>query len=662
MTACKALHAERQVVFDDSLRSNAIVDSLLQAFPFAFLVDAEGRLRRLGRFFARRHPVLLNKPLTEAFTMPTAPAEECDLWNRIRARLAPSGPSGRIEFTFVSIKSKTDDRGTPSDEAESRLNLAGTFVPLGQETFLFIGTIAPDSIRNLSEHGLSIGDFGPVDPTPEYAMMAEVNAGMLADTQLMNQQIKAAHDRSQAAKLELERKNRFLGTIMEFLPVSLAIRDAKNRQIVLVNRPFGLDRVVDDQVGRTFFELLPEPTARELTAFDDQLVDDPSKTTSDEFFIDDTEGRRLLHQRICAVPGSDERAEFILTLLEDVTDRWKVLEDLRTSEASLKRSQSMAKIGSWRYRFRSGQVEWSDQMHILWGWKPGNFRLTRKAILTRIEAQDRAKTVSAILKALRLRQPMEATFQLNTGGGKPLHIQLEVECEHDADGSLLGLFGTCQDITDRIEAEERIRQLACQDALTGLPNRFLFGDRLKAAMARVRREKTSLAIHCLDLNDFKGINDTLGHAVGDELLRQVAQRLTGALRSSDTVARLGGDEFAIIQAPIQAMEEASLLAARLIEAVSAPYLIDNHNIFTSTSIGVAMYPKNGSDPDKLLCFADAALYQAKDQGRASYQFFSPRMQKHLRYRKKLENDLRSALDADQFSLHYQPQYCLRSSR
>lgn len=171
-----------------------------------------------------------------------------------------------------------------------------------------------------------------------------------------------------------------------------------------------------------------------------------------------------------------------------------------------------------------------------------------------------------------------------------------------------------------------------------------------------------MAIHCLDLNDFKGVNDTLGHAVGDELLSQVAQRLTAPLRSSDTVARLGGDEFAIIQAPVQVEEEASLLAERVIEILGAAYRIDDHDIFTSTSIGIALSPTNGRNPEKLLRFADTALYQAKDQGRGSYRFFSPEMQERLHHRKRLEHDLRDAVDAGQFSLHFQPQYCLRSER
>ncbi|MDH3662372.1 MAG: EAL domain-containing protein, partial [Alphaproteobacteria bacterium] len=189
-----------------------------------------------------------------------------------------------------------------------------------------------------------------------------------------------------------------------------------------------------------------------------------------------------------------------------------------------------------------------------------------------------------------------------------------------------------------------------------------FSDRLKVALSQAEREGTSLAIHCLDLNDFKGVNDTLGHAVGDDLLCQVAHRLTDVLRASDTVARLGGDEFAIIQVPVQTAEEASILAERLIAAIGTSYRVDDHDVFTSTSVGIAVSPENGRSPEELLRLADAALYQAKAQGRGCYQFFSPEMQEQLRYRKGLECDLREALDSDQFSLNFQPQICLQSGR
>lgn len=457
---------------------------------------------------------------------------------------------------------------------------------------------------------------------------------------------------------ELERKNRFLDMIMEFLPVSIAIRDAKTRQFVLVNRTAGTEMTANGYIGKTFFELMPEAKARELTALDDQVVNDPSTTTSDEFFVDKADGRRRIHQRLRAVPGPGGEAEFILTHIEDVTDRWRILEELEASATSLRRSQAMARIGSWRWQLGSKTVEWSDQMYALWDQDPTVFTPRSHSIFRQIDEQDLSNVRSTIKMAIRSGEPGDVTFKLNRHDAKPTDIHLAIEV--DRDDKSWALFGTCQDVTDRIEAEERIRQLACQDALTGLPNRFLFSDRLDIALSHASRGASKLAVHCLDLNDFKGVNDTLGHAVGDDLLCQVANRLTKLLRSSDTVARLGGDEFAIIQAPIKSPDEAVKFAELVIATLSVPYSVDGQDVLTSTSIGISLCPDNGTEAGQLLRFADTALYQAKTHGRGGLCFFSPEMQKRLQYRKKMELDLRGALDAKQFEIHYQPQYCLQS--
>ena len=634
-----------------------LITSLLHLHPFAFVMDATGRLSRLGAFFQNRYPTLLGRHAADIFQLSASPADNLDRWRQRLARLAPGLPSERIDFALAASGTADDNAGLPP------LRLAGSLLETDDRAaILFIGTIAPACVKRLSDYGLSIGDFGNADPTPEFAVMAEVNAGMLADSQLINQQLKAAHDQSVAAKQELERQNRFLNTIMEFLPVSVTIRDAATRRFLLVNRAIDDRLAPEDCVGKTFFDLHPQAKAEELKALDDQALAHPNETTADAFFIDRPDGRRLIHQRLRAVPGPGGDPEFILTQLEDVTERWKTLEDLRSSEASLKRSQSMAGIGSWRYHFTSKAIEWSDQMYALWGSAPGAFDLTRGSVLAVIDDQDRPKVIRAIIDTLRKRAPVEVIFRLNAKTGPQIHLLLDVEVEFDENGRLSGLFGTCQDITDRIKAEEQIKQLACQDALTGLPNRFLFSDRLEIALTRAQREGTSLAVHCLDLNDFKGVNDTLGHAVGDELLRQVAQRLRDMLRASDTVARLGGDEFAIVQAPIRSVEEAKQLATRLIDTLGTPYHINDHNILASASVGITVSPENGRRSEQLLRFADTALYQAKAFGRGSYRFFSSEMEQRLRHRKRLERDLQDALDGNQLSVHFQPQYSLRSGR
>jgi diguanylate cyclase (GGDEF)-like protein/PAS domain S-box-containing protein len=210
------------------------------------------------------------------------------------------------------------------------------------------------------------------------------------------------------------------------------------------------------------------------------------------------------------------------------------------------------------------------------------------------------------------------------------------------------------DVTERKRAEARVVHMAHHDSLTNLANRVLFRERMGEALARVRRENHSLAIHCLDLDHFKSVNDTLGHPVGDALLRAVAERLLHCVRASDTVARLGGDEFAIIQDGVKTPEEVSAFAARLLEIVGQPYLLEGHVIVANVSDGIVLAPSDGEDPDLLLKNADMALYRAKGDGRATYRFFEPEMDARLQARRLLEVDLRAALQLRQFELHYQP--------
>ena len=224
-----------------------------------------------------------------------------------------------------------------------------------------------------------------------------------------------------------------------------------------------------------------------------------------------------------------------------------------------------------------------------------------------------------------------------------------------------GWVATYEDVTERRRSEARIAFMARHDALTGLPNRALFGEKIEEAVASVGRDG-GFAVLCLDLDRFKQVNDTLGHHVGDELLRAVAQRLRYCVREADTVSRLGGDEFAIVQPKVDRPEAAALAAHQIIEVLSAPYDVAGHRITIGVSIGISLAPGDGAASGKLLKNADVALYRAKADGRGTWRFFEAEMDARLQARRTLELDLRDALDRDEFEIYYQPVYDIKHDR
>lgn len=229
-------------------------------------------------------------------------------------------------------------------------------------------------------------------------------------------------------------------------------------------------------------------------------------------------------------------------------------------------------------------------------------------------------------------------------------------------GEVLGLLMTVVDITERKKVEETIRHMARHDALTSLPNRIMFQDRLQQALVNAERVGRIVAILYLDLDHFKDINDTLGHPIGDLLLQRVSDRLVACARDSDTVARLGGDEFAIIASNLNQVDDVTVLARRIIDALGQPFDLEGQKVHTATSIGVTLYPADNHDPDQLLKNADMALYRAKDSGRGRYQFYDAAMDTEVQIRKEMEHDLRLGIERSEFKLLYQPQVDLSNGK
>jgi diguanylate cyclase (GGDEF)-like protein/PAS domain S-box-containing protein len=219
-----------------------------------------------------------------------------------------------------------------------------------------------------------------------------------------------------------------------------------------------------------------------------------------------------------------------------------------------------------------------------------------------------------------------------------------------------------RDITERKHAEAQIRTLAYHDALTGLPNRLLFNDRLAMALAQAQRRQQRVGVLFVDLDRFKIINDSLGHGFGDRLLQSVAHRIQGSIRDGDTLARLGGDEFTVLVPGVDGPEDVTKVAEKILDVVRSPFELDARELFITTSLGVSVYPEDGTDVEELVKNADTAMYRAKEQGRDNYQLYTPAMNARALERLHMENGLRKALAQNELVVYYQPLVDLRSGR
>ena len=351
-----------------------------------------------------------------------------------------------------------------------------------------------------------------------------------------------------------------------------------------------------------------------------------------------------------------------------------VLHALIRSESRLELAQRIARIGNWDWNPRTNRFTMSNELCRLVGVRPQDFAGTFEAFLALVHEDDRLIVTGALQKLVGQHTPCDIDHRIVLPNGTDFVIHLQAEGMREEETDEITVIGTAQDITERKQAERAIHQLAYYDSLTGLANRVLFKDRLSNALSYAARHHQHLATLFIDLDRFKIINDTLGHTVGDLLLTHVAERLSDSVRQSDSVsrhadhepmhalARLGGDEFTILLTALPQPEDAGRVARRILESLAHPFSIDGHEIFISASIGISIFPSDGSTVEALLKNADTAMYHAKEQGRNNCQYYSSGLNAAAAERLDLENELRRALEREEFVVFYQPKLNIHSRR
>jgi len=369
------------------------------------------------------------------------------------------------------------------------------------------------------------------------------------------------------------------------------------------------------------------------------------------------EAHRELEQRV--LERTAELAQANERLLQEVAERKAIEQHLRASEARFRDLLEMSSDWFWEqdehYRFTDTSFE-----HL------GSDLQGRHTLgKTRWELPIRGLTPKQWhehREMLDARLPFKNfTYQMETQAGQPRWFSISGKPVFE-NGEFCGYRGIGTDITERKLSEQQIEFLAYHDPLTGLPNRLLLEDRLQQAMAHADRSQTRLALLFMDLDNFKQINDSLGHATGDTLLKEVAVRLGACVRETDTISRLGGDEFILLLSDLTDTDDALPVLGKIMNQLQDPFPVDNNELSTSASIGIAVYPADGRDFDTLRKKADMAMYRAKEAGRNTYRFFDEAMNSEAMEHLVMRNGLRRALERDELVLHYQPQIDLTTGQ
>jgi diguanylate cyclase (GGDEF)-like protein/PAS domain S-box-containing protein len=407
--------------------------------------------------------------------------------------------------------------------------------------------------------------------------------------------------------------------------------------------------------GRLSYEELTHPDDRERVREAINAAVAADRRFHVEYRIQHADGRtRWVWEHGGGVRDASDRVVAIEGIVEDITARVEAEQALREAERRYRSLFDNAIEGIFRTTPDGRYLDANPALARIYGFTtPEELVESLRDIKSQLYVEpSRREEFMRIIKARGEIGGFESCVYRKNG--ETIWISENARAVFDDEGRVLHYEGTVEDITERRQNQARIEQQANYDSLTGLANRSLLNDRLQQAIYSAASYGARLAVVFVDLDRFKYINDTLGHDVGDRLLQVMAERFTSAVAASDTVARLGGDEFVLLLHGQSGPDTVTTVLERLLPTISAPLRYGQSDLEVTCSIGVALYPDDGSDPATLLKHADSAMYRAKEQGRNNYQFFTEELNRAIKERFDLENQLRRALERGQFELYYQP--------
>ncbi len=350
------------------------------------------------------------------------------------------------------------------------------------------------------------------------------------------------------------------------------------------------------------------------------------------------------------------KSKGLVSIIRDISERKRAEDALRTSQQHMEALVTTTPVGVFEANAEGGCIFVNERWQAMAGLRMAE--ALDHGWQQAIHPDDREYVRNAWQQTVLHQQQLQLEFRFQRSDGVVTWGLGQASPLFDHDGQLLSFIGSITDISERKAAEAKIELLAHRDPLTGLPNRLLLKDRIEQSFVHAERQGEQVALLFLDLDNFKAINDSLGHPIGDTLLQMVAKRLQGCVREADTISRQGGDEFVIVLTELDDSDTISTIAGKILQELVTPFCVEQHELSTSISIGIAVFPEDGENFNTLLQKADTAMYQAKEAGRNTYRFFNEEMNSNAVEHLLMRTSLRRALQQDEFVLHYQPQISL----
>ena len=463
-------------------------------------------------------------------------------------------------------------------------------------------------------------------------------------------------ERKQALEM-IARERALLRSVVDAVPERIYVKDREGRLLLqnAANTKAHGARNSEDLLGKTVFELFPYETAKRIDDEDRMIMKSGKPLLDRERSTQHADGEmRWIASSKAPLVDTLGNIFGIVGVNRDITERKRMERELTVSEQTLRATFTHAHAGITVISLDLKYLDVNDQYSDIVGYSRDEL-LAGMRIIDVCVPECVEKTVAACRDLLTGETHSDSREErLQRKNGQLVWVTSAISLVRDSDGNAKHFVSVTQDISGTKLAEERLVQLAHYDTLTGLPNRALFNQKVRESLAHARTSLWRTGVMFIDVDRFKNVNDTLGHIEGDKLLQQISARLSGAVRRGDSVGRLGGDEFAVVLTDLAAVQDAAVVAQKVVASFAAPFRLGDSDIYVTASIGIALHPDHATDQDTLIRNADAAMYEAKKRGRNGYQFYTPELNDRAVELLTFESDLRRALERQEFVLHYQP--------